>query len=77
MTVAEYFEECKTHDWYAIFSDDFRWEQAAACHMEELKLLAKESELFERILDAWHSYSFSGSMFSREQLPVPKLEDFE
>ncbi|AUR86023.1 hypothetical protein NVP1081O_288 [Vibrio phage 1.081.O._10N.286.52.C2] len=72
----QFFDDCRKLDWLYYFSDDGRVFSAG----ERAKSALKQRICNERrhaIFTAWGDYMTSGRGFMREQLPLPKWEDFK
>lgn len=76
MTVEEYFNKAKWHDWYYMMSDDQRYYTAGLLSLGELVRAKAENPIFAKIFEAFENYHFSGKAYGSPKAPEPKLEDF-
>lgn len=76
MDIAQYFNLLEAHDWFYEFSDDHSvWSRGHEEH-NRLKSIANQSDLHERLYNAFIAYHSSGDAFGTAKLPKPTLADF-
>lgn len=76
MTRDEFFDACRSFDWYYEMSDDHRVWLAGSRRMRELQADAQGDKVKLSIMDAWRNYKFSGEPWGTKRPPMPRPEDF-
>lgn len=74
--IVGFFDMCKSHDWYYMYSDDHVAFKRGESKHNQLRSLSALNPEFHPIFEDWHAYSYSGPLFGTEQLPLPKVEDY-
>lgn len=75
MTIEEYWQKLKSHDWYYDYSDDHSVWQRGGRSKVELQAACQENELFARMYTDYSNWMFK-SLPEREDTDPPKLEDY-
>ena len=78
LTVEEYFDMLKRHDWFYEYSDDHSVWQKGQSAKAELQSLAKTNDQFAIMLADYNSYinAVISEGPHQETVPLPKLEDY-
>ena len=67
----EFYDKCKSLDWFYAFSDDGRVYRAGAAAVAATKSEAQRDPEKLRIFNEWHDHYFSGEPWKTEKKPVP------
>ena len=76
LTLNEYFEMCKRHDWYYKMSDDHEWYLIGRQKEKELIQYAESNKRFDEIYKSWKKFAYSGDGFGVSGMKKPSMEDF-
>ena len=69
MTVAEYYQRCKVHDWFFEYSDDQNVWRSGMHEERYLKSFASDLPTLDRIYKAFYEHYFN-------KKPVSSLDEF-
>lgn len=78
LTIEEYFDMLRRHDWFYEYSDDHSAWQRGQAGKVELRNLAKANEQFAIMLEDYNNYinAVISEGPKQETVPLPKLEDY-
>ena len=71
MTLNEFYDALKRHDWYYMYSDDGSVSRRGWDNHQVLTRTAKESVEHQAMFDGFKAHYTSGIGFGNEQSPLP------
>lgn len=74
--IKEFFELCRTHDWFYSFSDDGRIYRKGLSELSTIIAQAKKDPMFDKIYTDWSKYVTSGKAYGTRRRPKPLVEDY-
>lgn len=72
-TLAEFWDQLNSHDWYHAWSDDHRvWQRGNSNYKRLQSIAAFSGEEYTELLSAFSAHYFSGDPWNTEKQPKPE-----
>jgi hypothetical protein len=72
MSLKEFYQQLKRHDWYYPFSDDHSVYMRGDADRKRIEAIAKQSPAHAALLEGFRKHYFTGKPWDTEQAPLPE-----
>ncbi len=72
ITLREFYELLEKHDWYYMYSDEYRVWKKGEEEASTIQQIVKQSEEHRKLLEEYSKHMFSGPQWGTEKGPKPE-----